>query len=187
KVMYSLIKPKFFMPIHGEFRHLVLHATLAEDMGMKGSNIIVAQDGDVIELNNESIKRLDPLDLQLILVDGKGVGDIGTRVLRDRQVLSENGVVVVIVAIKDNKLISKSEVISRGFVYVKENTDMMGEACKIVDRLVRDSLKEQSDILESGKLDYTSLKAKIKGSLRNFFFNKVERKPMLLVRIIDVV
>ncbi len=186
KLLMSLVKPKMFIPIHGEFRHLVHHAALAEDMGIEGKNIIIAQDGDIINVTDDKIEKIDNLELQSVFVDGKGVGDIGTRVLRDRQTLSEDGVVVVLLAIIDNKLYNKPEVISRGFVYVKENTDMIEEAKDIVEKEVNESLKNGKDILLNGKIDFSSLKARIKGDLRTYFFSKVERRPMIMVRIIEV-
>ncbi len=185
KIMLSLVKPKFFVPIHGEFRHLVHHAALAEEMGIKKSNILIAQDGDVIEITNESIRKASALDLQQILVDGKGVGDIGSKVLRDRQTLSEDGVVVVIISLNEAGLVGKPEVISRGFVYVKDNSDMIEEAKNIVENTVLEFLENKDKTNDNGKIDFTTIKTKIKSKLRTFFYSELERKPMLLIRILE--
>lgn len=179
KMMLSLIRPKYFIPIHGEFRHLVHHASLAEEMGVSGSDIIVAQEGDIIDISQDKIEKVDSLDLQLIMVDGKGVGDIGGLVLRDRQRLSENGIVVVIIAINEYGLVNKPEIISRGFVYIKENAEMLDKSELIVEKIIDDEFNKESEI------DYNVIKNKVKSKLRTYFFSKVERKPMLIVRIIE--
>lgn len=186
KLMISITKPKFFMPVHGEFRHLVHHATLAEEMGIKGNNIMIGKDGDIIEINQNEMKKIDHLGIQRVFVDGKGVGDIGNRVLKDREALSQDGVVMVIVAIKGLKIHGKPEVISRGFIYVKENIDMIDEAKSLVEKVVKDSLsKEYGDVNTDGRIDFPSLKTRIKNKLKSFFYSEVERKPMIMIRIIE--
>jgi len=180
KMMLSLAKPKFFIPIHGEHRNLVYHAKLANEMGLPESKTHIMENGDIVELTSSSINRIGHIDCQQVFVDGKGVGDVGSKVMQDRQMLSEDGIVVVIVSMQgeNGRLHYKPEIISRGFVYIKESSEMFDKAEKLVLK-VTDEYKVES------QLDFTSFKSKIKSVLRNFFYSETQRKPMIVVRIIE--
>lgn len=181
KLMHSLIKPKFFIPIHGEFRHLKRHARLAEELGMSKENIFIAKNGSVVEFTKDSGKMTERVPAGNILVDGLGVGDVGNMVLRDRKHLSNDGLIVVVAGIdKDNKSINTNPyIISRGFVYVRESEELMDEVKEIVrNKLIQ---CQKNDITEWGEL-----KTHIKNSLKNFLYEKTNRDPMILPIIMEV-
>lgn len=181
KLMHSLIKPQFFIPIHGEYRHLIQHAKLAESLGMDSENIFTIENGEVVEVSKEGAKRAGNVASGNILVDGLGVGDVGNIVLRDRKHLSEDGLMVVVVTMakESGLLLSGPDIISRGFVYVRESEDLMDEARSVV----RNSLKtcQNNDIRE-----WAVLKSAIKDSLREFLYQKTKRSPMILPIIMEV-
>lgn len=181
KLILSLVKPKFFIPVHGEFRHLKQHAGLAEKMGMKSKNIIVGDIGKVIELTPNGCKLGNPVASGAVLIDGLGVGDVGNIVLRDRKHLAEDGIIVVIVTMSkiDGSILSGPDVISRGFVYVRESIDLMDEA-KTVARI---ALEKCAD---NNKKDWASLKTSLKSSMGDFVYAKTKRKPMILPIIMEV-
>ncbi len=180
KMMLSLTKPKFFIPVHGEYRHLTLHAKLANSLGLPENRIQVCENGDIIEITNNNIDVVSHIDCQPVYVDGKGVGDIGNKVIRDRQALSEDGIVVVIVSMQgaNGKLNYKTEIISRGFVYIKESSEMFERAQSIVLKVTEEYTKE-------AQLDFAVFKNKIKIALREFFYQETKRKPMIVTRIIE--
>lgn len=181
KLMHALTKPKFFIPVHGEYRHLQKHAEVAEGLGMDKNNIFIAQNGSVIEFTKNSGKFGQNVPSGNILVDGLGVGDVGNIVLRDRKHLSEDGLMVVVVTISknDGKVISGPDIISRGFVYVRESEDLMEEARK----RVRDVLSECE---KNHITDWATLKSSIRDGLRNFLYEKIKRNPMILPIIMEV-
>jgi len=183
KIMLSLTKPKFFIPCHGEFRHMVYHASIAEQMGIPSQNIAVIKDGDVIELKPYAMEKINSLDLQSVYVDGKGVGDIGAQVLKDRRIMSEDGIVIILLIFDSTSgfLLTEPEIVSRGFIYLKESSEIIEQAREIVQKEV-DALL----FLHKSKIDYSSIKSQIKSSLRDFFYSKTERKPMLLIRIVEI-
>lgn len=181
KLLHSLIKPKFFIPIHGEYRHLKRHSELAQELGMPKENIFVARNGSVIEFTEDTGKFAPSVQAGKILVDGLGIGDVGNIVLRDRKHLSEDGLIVVVVTIDKNNgaVIAGPDIISRGFVYVRESEDLMEEAKKVV----RDVLKE----CEKKKItDWATLKSRIRDALRGFLYEKIKRNPMILPIIMEV-
>ncbi|MDH5682582.1 MAG: ribonuclease J, partial [Spirochaetota bacterium] len=180
KTMLSLTRPKFFLPVHGEFRNLVAHAKLAKEQGVQENRIQVMQNGDILELTNNSLKKKGFIDCQQVFVDGKGVGDVGSKVIQDRQALSEDGIVVVIVSMhgENGQMVYKPEIISRGFVYIKEASEMIDKAQKII-------LKVTNEYHKESELDFATFKNKIKSALRNFFYSETKRKPMIVVRIIE--
>ncbi len=181
KMMISLVRPKFFIPIHGEYRHLVNHSKMASLLGIPESRIQVLENGDMVEITPNSMVRSGYIDCQQVFVDGKGVGDIGTKVIRDRQVLSEDGIVVVIVTNqpKNGKKVYKPEIISRGFVYIKDSSEIFKKA----ENLVLDIAKEySSNGLEN---DFNSFNNKIRMTLRDFFYKETRRKPIIITRIIE--
>ncbi len=180
KMMISLTKPKFFIPIHGEYRNLKAHAKVANDLGVPENRIQIMQDGDIIEITQTSIQKVGSIDCQQVFVDGKGVGDVGQKVIQDRQALSEDGIVVVIVSMQgsNGQLKYKPEIISRGFVYIKEASLLIDKAQEIV-------LKITEEYKSETELDFAAFKNKIKTKLRNYFYNETKRKPMIVVRIIE--
>ncbi len=181
KLMHALVKPKFFMPIHGEYRHLMQHKDLAEFMGMDPRNIFVCDNGHVLELDRETCKRGVPVPAGRTLVDGYGVGDVGNIVLRDRRHLAQDGLIVIVatVDVDDNILISGPDIISRGFVYVRESEELMDE----VREIARNTL---TDMLDSGITEWTQLKQNTKDALSKFLYSKTKRRPMILPVIMNV-
>lgn len=181
KLMHTLIKPKFFMPVHGEYRHLKQHSELAEGLGMPKSNILIADNGDVIELTRNSISKNGSVTNGQVFVDGLGVGDVGNIVLRDRKHLSQDGILTVVVTIEkqSGSVIAGPDIISRGFVYVRESEDLMEEAREIVKKALREC--EEKHIIE-----WSTIKSKIKDGLRIFLYEKTKRKPMILPIIMEI-
>ena len=181
KLIHALTKPKFFMPIHGEYHHLMQHKELAEYMGMDPANIFVCDIGQVLELDRDSCKRAGTVPSGRMLVDGYGVGDVGNIVLRDRRHLAQDGLIVVVatVDIDEATIISGPDIISRGFVYVRECEELMDEVREIVRR-------ELSDALESGVTEWTQMKTGVKDALSKYLYSKTKRKPIILPVIMYV-
>ena len=179
--MHTLVKPKFFMPVHGEYRHLKQHADLAIKLGMPPNNIILADIGDVIEVNRQFIRKNGVVTSGQVFVDGLGVGDVGNIVLRDRKHLSQDGILTVVVTIEKESgmVIAGPDIISRGFVYVRESEDLMEEAKNIV----KDVLKECE---EKHITEWATIKSNIKDSLRIFLYERTKRKPMILPIIMEI-
>lgn len=181
KLMLTLLKPKFFMPVHGEYRHLKHHAKLAVELGINKENIIIAETGDVIEFNTKSGMINGSVQSGNILVDGLGVGDVGNIVLRDRKHLSENGLIIAVITIDKNTgdIISGPDIVSRGFIYVRENVDLIDESKKIVNIAL-------NKCRDSNIKDWSSIKTMIKDDLNNFIYEKIKRSPMILPIIMEV-
>lgn len=181
KLIHALVKPKYFIPVHGEYRHLRRHAQLAEDLGMPKENIFVGQNGSIIEFTRNSCSFGPKVSAGNILVDGLGIGDVGNIVLRDRKHLSEDGLIVVVVTIskEDGKVMAGPDIISRGFVYVRESEDLMGEARDVVREVLRECEKNHIT-------DWATLKSSIRDALRGFLYEKIKRNPMILPIIMDV-
>ncbi len=181
KLMLALTKPKFFIPIHGEFRHLKQHAKLGENMGIPKEDIFIIENGNVVELNRDACKINGSVTTGRILVDGLGVGDVGNVVLRDRKHLSEDGLIVVVLTIEkeSGQLISGPDLVSRGFVYVRENEDLMDKAKEVVQNTL-DYCNERNIV------EWNAIKNKCKDSLRNFIYEKTKRNPMILPIIMEV-
>ena len=181
KLIYALTKPKFAIPVHGEFRHLKCHAELAQDMGVKKENIVILSSGDVLSLSEDRAKIVDHIPSQGILVDGLGVGDVGNIVLRDRQHLSENGLIIVVVTLEkfSNQVLSGPDIVSRGFVYVRESENLMEEARTVVC----DALDK---CLNKNMTDWGKIKNEIKDSLSDYLWKKMKRNPMILPIIMEV-
>lgn len=181
KIMHALIKPKFFIPVHGEQRHLKTHAKLAVEMGMDPKNVIISDVGKVIELTANSARINGTVPSGKVFVDGYGVGDVGSVVLRDRKHLAEDGMIVVVMSIsgEDGALISGPEIITRGFVYVKESEELMEEL-----RLIAlDSLRECE---AKHIMDWTAIKGSVKSALSMYLYKKTRRNPMILPVIMEV-
>lgn len=181
KLMLSITKPKFFIPVHGEAKHLMKHALLAEGMGIDRDNIIISSIGDVIELDRKSCKTTDKVTAGSILVDGLGVGDVGSVVLRDRKHLADDGIIIVVMAIEDasGEVVSGPEVITRGFVYVKESEQLIDEAreaaCKAIEYCYLQNIR-----------DWTAIKGKVKDTVAKYIREKTRRTPMVLPIILAV-
>ncbi len=181
KIILALAKPKYFMPVHGEFKHLSRHRSLALQMGIPSQNIFMMENGNMLEVSNDNAKITGVVPSGRVLVDGLGVGDVGSIVLRDRKHLSEDGLIVVVMAIDQasQMVVAGPDIISRGFVYVRESEDLM-ESMRITASEVVD------DCLSNNTLDWASLKAQVKNELGAFIFAKTKRKPMILPVIMNV-
>lgn len=181
KLMLSLIKPKYFMPVHGEYVHLLSHRDIAVSLGIPKENIFVMNIGDVLELSKKDAKINGTVPAGQVLVDGLGVGDVGNIVLRDRKNLSENGLMVVVVTIDfaSGTILAGPDIISRGFVYVRESEDLMEEARAVInDALIKCEMKHISG--------WSNIKNIIRDTLKNFLWQKTKRSPMILPIIMEV-
>ncbi|MDD4563895.1 MAG: ribonuclease J [Eubacteriales bacterium] len=182
KLVHSLIKPKYFMPVHGEYRHLRQHAMIAEQLGMPASNIHIMKNGQVLYLtNNKATLAKEEVSASPVLVDGLGVGDVGNIVLRDRKLLSESGLIIVVAAIDKSTgmICSGPDIISRGFVYVRENENLMNSAKKAVAARLDKCCME-------GQKDWNGLKNAVKDELKNFIFEQTKRSPVILPIFLEV-
>ncbi len=182
KLIHSLIKPKFFMPVHGEYRHLIAHARLAENLGMKKENIFVLENGDILNVNKRRAKREeDMVEADAILVDGLGVGDVGNIVLRDRKLLSESGLIIVVAAIEkeSHTVVSGPEIISRGFVYVRENEHLMEESRKVAMEALNKCSKKKMK-------DWNALKSQVRDALGSYIYETTKRSPIILPIFLEV-
>lgn len=180
KLIHRLVKPKFFMPVHGEYRHLKQHANLAQSLGMPEENIFIMENGQVLELSQRKAQITGNVQAGSILIDGLGVGDVGNIVLRDRKHLSEDGLIVVVVTVSaDGKIITNPEVISRGFVYVKESEELMDEIRELTKEIMVKGLGKR-------RSNYTNIKNNVKDELSSFLYQKTKRKPMILPVIIEI-
>ncbi len=181
KLMHNLTRPKFFMPIHGEYRHLMQHKELAEFLGMASDDIFVMNIGEVLELDENSCKRAGTVPSGRVLIDGYGVGDVGNIVLRDRKHLSQDGLIVVVATVdtEEHTIVSGPDIISRGFVYVRESEELMEEVRSIATGVLENAL-------DCGVTEWTQMKNSVKESLTKYLFNKTKRKPMILPVIMNV-
>ncbi|MBQ8983939.1 MAG: ribonuclease J [Lachnospiraceae bacterium] len=181
KLIYTLVKPKYAIPVHGEYRHLKRHAELAESLGIDKRNICILSNGDVLELNEDRAEVTGTVPSQGIYVDGLGVGDVGNIVLRDRQLLSQNGLVIVVVTMEagSNQILAGPDIVSRGFVYVRESENLMEECRDVVD----DALMR---CLDRNVTDWNRMKNVIKDDLGEFLWRRVKRNPMILPIITEV-
>ncbi len=181
KLMFNLTKPKYFIPVHGETRHLYQHANLAAEMGVERENIFIPELGNVIELTRKRGVITGIVPAGSVMIDGNGVGDIGSVVLRDRRILSEDGLFTVVVTIKKQtgELLAPPEIVSRGFVYVKSSEELLNESRAYVKELAAQFAATQ-------KTEWVSVKNNMRASLKNFLYNKTKRRPMILVITTEV-
>lgn len=181
KLMQTLIKPKNFIPVHGEYRHLKQHGELAIKLGLNPKNVVIPEVGNIIEVNRSGIRKSGTVISGQIFVDGLGVGDVGNIVLRDRKHLSQDGILTVVVTLsKDNKtIVAGPDIISRGFVYVRESEGLIDEAREIV----RNTLLECE---EKNITDWATLKSNVRDELRTYLYEKTKRKPMILPIIMEI-
>ena len=181
KLIHSIIKPKFFMPVHGEHRHLVAHKELAAGLGMKESRIHILNNGDQLTVDKRKAVRFENVaPAEDILVDGLGVGDVGNVVLKDRKLLSESGLIIVAAGIDQasGTLVSGPDIVTRGFVYVKENEDLINSARKVAEKAIEDTLLYDSD--------WNTLKNVVRDELRRYIYGRTKRSPVILPMFLDV-
>lgn len=181
KLMQALVKPKHFIPVHGEYRHLKQHGELAINVGLDPKNLIIPELGDVIEITREGIKKTGTVPSGQVFVDGLGVGDVGNIVLRDRKHLSQDGILTVVVTIEkeSGQVIAGPDIISRGFVYVRESEGLMDEAREIVREVLSDCERKKIT-------DWATMKSNVRDELRIFLYEKTKRKPMILPIIMEI-
>ena len=180
KLIYSLVRPQYAIPVHGEYRHLKAHANIAMDLGVPKKNIFILKVGDVMELNEKKASIVGHVNTGGVLVDGLGVGDVGNIVLRDRQHLSEDGIIIVVVTMEShsNQVLSGPDIVSRGFVYVRESEDLMEEArCVAQDAL--------ENCGASGITDWAKIKTNVRDALGSFVWKRTQRRPMILPIIME--
>lgn len=177
----GLVKPRYFIPVHGEQKHLRKHAMLAEGMGIEKDNIFIADNGYVAEITNASIKNGTPVPAGKVFVDGYGVGDVGSVVLRDRKHLGQDGIIVVTASLdyETGQLIAGPEVVSRGFVYVKEAEELIESARKIAE-------KSLENCYYSNISDMNAIKGKLRDAVSHFVYEQTKRSPMVLPIIMEV-
>ena len=181
KLIYSLVRPKYAIPVHGEYRHLQANARLAAELGIEKDHIFILSSGDVLELDEESAKVADHVQNGAIYVDGLGVGDVGNIVLRDRQHLAEDGILIVVLTLEkySNQIVAGPDIVSRGFVYVRESETLIEEARIVVEEALEGCLSR-------GISDWGKLKNVVKDSLNDYLWKKTKRSPMILPIIMEV-
>jgi len=181
KFMHNLLRPKFFIPVHGEYRHLVKHAKLAQDLGMPRDNIFVAENGQVLEFTAEKGVMNGKVTAGKVLVDGLGVGDVGNIVLRDRRQLSQDGILIVVVTMDKQRgcVVAGPDIVSRGFVYVRESEQLMEEA--------KDKVKQSLEKFETGGVtEWATIKSGVRDALSKFLYERTRRRPMILPIIMEI-
>lgn len=181
KFMINLMKPKFFIPVHGEYRMLKAHAKLAMECGLTDEQILIPEKGEVVELADGKFRPAGRIPAGNVLIDGSGVGDVGNIVLRDRKLLSQDGILLVVVTLnkKEKKISAGPEIISRGFVYVRESEELLVEATKRVRDIVEKSISKDS-------FDWTGIKQDMRDELNQYLFEKTKRRPMILPIIMEI-
>ena len=181
KIIHALVKPKFFIPVHGEYKHLISHAQLAKEMGISPDRILITDIGQVTELDGETMQPGGSVEAGRVFVDGYGVGDVGSIVLRDRQHLAQDGLIIVVVTIESESgsVVAGPDIVSRGFVYVRESEALMEEARQLVKRTL-------SDCQEKGVREWSAMKLSIKDQLSSFIYKKTKRDPMILPIIMEI-
>ena len=181
KMMLSLVKPKFFIPVHGEYKHLTQHAQLAKDVGIAPDHILITDLGQVIELTPDTMQVTGTVEAGRVFVDGYGVGDVGSIVIRDRQHLAQDGLIVVVVTIESESgtVVAGPDIVSRGFVYVRESEELMESARQLVKRTLDDCQDRQIR-------EWSAIKISIKDQLSSFIYKKTKRGPMILPIIMEI-
>jgi ribonuclease J len=181
KLIHSLVKPKFFMPVHGEYRHLIQHSLLAEKMGMNKSNIFILENGRVLEVTAETAEIKGTVPSGSVMVDGLGVGDVGSIVLRDRKHLAEDGILTIVVTIdrESFSILAGPDIVSRGFVFVKESDELISEAKDVVKNTLEQCLGSKT-------IEWSVIKSSIRNDLGEFLYSKTKRKPIILPIIMEV-
>ena len=179
KLILALTKPKYFIPVHGEYRQLVAHSDTAKLMGIPNENIFILSNGKVLELTIDEGKITGSVQSGKVLIDGLGIGDVGNIVLKDRQHLSQDGLIVVVISINsEGQVVSGPDIISRGFVYVRESENLMEE----IKRIVRNTL---SNLEDNNVKEWITIKSTVKDKIRDYLYQKNKRNPMVLPIIIE--
>ena len=180
KLIYTLVRPKYAVPVHGEMRHLRAHASVCESLGFPRENVFILHSGDVLELSSEDSRIIGKVPTGEILVDGLGVGDVGNIVIRDRQKLALDGIVIVVLTLEayTGRLLAGPDIISRGFVYVREAEGLMEEANQVAAEAVY-------GCLDRNVTDWTKIKGDIKDALSDFIWKRTQRRPMILPIIME--
>ena len=181
KMMQALTKPKFFIPVHGEQKHLQKHAGLAVSMGMPKENIFIGNIGNALEIHEDYMRQIGDVPAGDVMVDGLGVGDVGSIVLRDRKHLAEDGLIVAVCSIEaeTGHVVAGPDIVSRGFVYVRESEEMMAEARRVVCKALEDCANRRVR-------DWSGLKQSVKDELSKYLYRKTQRSPMILPIIMEV-
>ncbi|NLC63854.1 MAG: ribonuclease J, partial [Thermoanaerobacterales bacterium] len=181
KLMLNLIRPKYFVPVHGEYRHLIRHALLAKEVGIPENNIFIAENGRILEFTADSASMTGKVTAGKVLVDGLGVGDVGNIVLRDRKQLSQDGILIVVVTIdkETTEVIAGPDIISRGFVYVRESEKLMEQAREKVNQALKKCQEENIK-------EWSSIKSQVRDFVGKFLFEQTRRRPMILPIIMEV-
>jgi conserved hypothetical protein len=181
KLMLNLMKPRFFVPIHGEYKMLVAHAKIAANMGIPQERTVIPEIGDVIEIRGDRIRVTGRVPAGNVLIDGSGVGDVGNIVLRDRRMLSQDGIFIAVVTLSrsERKIVSGPEIISRGFVYVRESEELIQQATKMVKEIVEKNIKKPG-------YEWSNMKQEIRDQLNSFLYNQTKRRPMIIPIIMEI-
>ena len=180
-MIMGIVKPKYFIPVHGEQKHLRKHAGVAVSMGLPQENIFIGDIGNAVEINEAYMKQLPDVPAGAIMVDGLGVGDVGSIVLRDRKHLSEDGLIIAVCTIDSvsGEIASGPDIVSRGFVYVRESEELMEEARKLVSDIVERCAEEHIR-------DWSTIKLRVRDGLSRFLYQRTRRSPMILPIIMEV-
>ena len=181
KLLISLVKPKYFIPVHGERKHLQRHAQTAKSMGIDQKNIIIAENGFSVECSEDKFEVVSKIEAGQVFVDGSGVGDVGNIVLRDRKRLSEDGIIIVAVCIDKTfgEIISGPDIVSRGFVYVKESESLIDEASELARKII-------NKYIDNGNNDFNAIKSRVRDDVSRLMFEKTKRSPMILPLFMEV-
>ena len=181
KLILSITKPKFFIPVHGEYKHLIKHKATAMSVGIPQSNVIIAENGSVIETDGVDMKITDHVTAGMVMVDGLGVGDVGSIVLRDRKHLAQDGLIIAVATIDraSGEVLAGPDVVSRGFVYVRESEELIDEA----KMLLANTLQE---CLDHNMREWNAIKGKMKDNLSEYIYFKTKRSPMILPIIMEI-
>ncbi|MFB3897905.1 MAG: ribonuclease J [bacterium] len=181
KLMINMVRPKFFIPVHGEYRHLHYHAQLAQRVGVPADHTLIVEDGDVVELTPDRIRKVDEVSANRVFVDGKGVGDVGDTVLRDRLHLSSDGMFIVVVGLNrlTGEVVTGPEIVSRGFVFMEEAGDLIAECQDLIKQTITEIPKES-------KMELAMVKSEVTTTLRRFLFKRIQRRPMIMPVIIEL-
>ena len=181
KLIYSLVKPRYAIPVHGEYKHLRAHATIAQELGFDKDDIFILSSGNVLELDDNGAQVTGQVPVGSILVDGLGVGDVGNIVLRDRQHLAEDGIIIIVMTLESGsgQVLAGPDIVSRGFVYVRGSESLMDEAKKVLDGTM-------DYCMSKNITDWGRIKTEIKDELGEFVWKKTKRRPMIMPIIMEV-